>query len=102
MKVENMIRVLMSRLVLVAVICFCIVFSLAAGTLELNVDIVAGASEIESASIVNNVYFVFDRSASMKKRSFNGKICNEAMLDTLDADFLMLLQPKQYLSSHKG
>ena len=82
MKLTKMFCAFMSRFATATVMCFCIVFSLAAGTLELDVDIVAGASEIESGTTVNNVYFVFDRSGSMKKGRFNGKICNEAMLDT--------------------
>ena len=71
-----------SRFIIVAAICVLAVSSLIASTLELDVEIVTGAYEAESKATLNNVYFVFDRSGSMKKGKFNGKICNEAMLDT--------------------
>ena len=62
----RMIHAMILRFVLVCVISTCAASALTASTLELNVDIVAGASEIESEVAVNNVYFVFDRSSSME------------------------------------
>lgn len=82
MKFNKIVCALMLRFVIANAICLPMGRAVIAGTLELDVDIATGTEEGADKTTVNNFYFVFDRSGSMLKGKFNGKICNQAMLDT--------------------